>query len=92
MHTGTVINDLYATVDNALALRESSVDGAEPWGILVNARTHLCIHEMTQGDVQAWYLLADLQDEVISAPVQCQAAVGRDQNVSQCGEVCVEGT
>lgn len=67
-YTGTMQDELIATVDNVLALRESSVNRAEPWGILVNARTHLCRHEMTQGDVQAWYQMADLQDELLTAP------------------------
>jgi hypothetical protein len=34
-------DDLLARVDNALALRSSSVDKNEPWVILANARGHL---------------------------------------------------
>ena len=40
-YSGTLISDLYAKVDNALALRSSSVDSAEPWTILKNARLHV---------------------------------------------------
>lgn len=63
-HSGTVIRDLIEHVYGAPQPRRSSVDSGDPWLILVEARTHLCAHVLTAGDVQAWFLMGELQERL----------------------------
>jgi hypothetical protein len=61
-HTGRLIPSL---VQSSNRVRNSSVDEVDVWTILTEAREHLCAHVMTAGDVQAVYLIGDVQERVI---------------------------
>jgi hypothetical protein len=91
-HSGTMINDLINVV-------YSSVDTSDVWEVLTHARRHICAHEMTAGDVQAWYLMADLQENIVHEELarlqirpkirQCQACEGGGENPPQCPKPAV---
>ena len=71
-YSGTLIQDLQTTVERRL----SSVDKRDGFDITVNARLHLCDRVMDAGDVQAWWLMADLQDELLLS-THCVAELSR---------------
>ena len=93
-YTGNMIPALMAV---ASRVRQSSVDRMDPWPILTAARLHICGHVMTAGDVQAWYLLFDLQEKTVSdelvrlKQVQCEASVGGGENPPQCQKAATVG-
>jgi hypothetical protein len=64
MHTGRMQFAITAIVDDVMDLAAE----AEPWAILAHACNHLCGHVMERGDVQAWYVMADICDELLKAP------------------------
>jgi hypothetical protein len=59
-----MLSEVNGAVDHVMDLSRE----AEPWQILAHACNHLCGHVMERGDVQAWYLMADLCDELLKAP------------------------
>lgn len=61
-YTGRMLPTLVAASDKA---RGSAVEEFDPWTILTNARNHLCAHVMTAGDVKAWFLIGDVQEQTI---------------------------
>ena len=97
-HQGTTFHELNAQVDNVLALsprRRSSVDriNRKGWVILISARSHLCAHVMQSGDILAWWIMADLQDELISEPVKtCIAPIATNwtgEEAVECGRPAI---
>jgi hypothetical protein len=72
-YSGTMVRDLYARVDNVLALsrsRSSSVDDGEPWAILANARGHVADAMCADGAdipalIGAYFDMGKLQDCLI---------------------------
>ena len=91
-YSGTLIADLQALT--AKYSRSSSVDEKQGWKILVEARLHLCDRVMEAGDVQAWWILAELQDELIYQPSPtCLAEMARPGNcvAAICGQPSREG-
>lgn len=64
MHSGNMMLGINAVVDHVMDL---SVE-AEPWEILAHACNRLCAHVMESGDVEAWYLMAEVCDGMLKAP------------------------
>ena len=68
-HQGRTITDLISLAEKARS--QSSVDGCPScrgWKVLVEAQLHLSDHVMTPGDVQAWRIMAELTDELLTEP------------------------
>jgi hypothetical protein len=90
-YTGTCISDLIETADSV----------RDPLSILHSAFQYLCNRSMTAGEVQACFLIGELQekevcrrivnkvDELTKRVIQCQAAEGPD--AIQCGCSSVAG-
>jgi hypothetical protein len=90
-YTGTCISELIETADSV----------RDPLSILHSAFKHLCDRSMTAGEVQACFLIGELQEkelcrrilhvheEVKRRVIRCQAAEGPD--AVQCGRVSAPG-